>query len=55
MIGFTATTTIWVIILVTQPYSRWFGFAWMAVGFIVYYLYRRKNHMPLTYTPKNHQ
>ena len=42
IIGLTATTTIWLIILATQPYSRWVGLAWMVVGLIVYYIYRRR-------------
>jgi len=50
ILGLVATTIIWIIILITQPYSRWVGIAWMAVGLIVYYFYRRKQHMPLTHT-----
>jgi len=42
IIGLIATGVIWVIIFVTQPYSRWIGIAWMVVGLILYYLYRRK-------------
>ena len=49
ILGLTATTVIWIIILITQPYSRWVGIAWMVVGLIIYYLYRRKQHMPLTH------
>jgi APA family basic amino acid/polyamine antiporter len=52
MIGLAATAIIWVIILITQPYSRWVGIIWMAIGFIVYYFYRRKENLPLTRTPK---
>ncbi len=52
IIGLVATATIWVIILVTQPYSRWVGLVWMAVGTIVYYFYRRKENLPLTHLPK---
>lgn len=51
IIGLAATVTIWVIILVTQPYSRWVGLAWMAVGAVVYYFYRRKENLPLTHLP----
>lgn len=42
MIGLTTTSVIWVIILITQPYSRWVGLGWMAGGLILYYLYQRK-------------
>ena len=50
ILGLVATTIIWIIILITQPYSRWVGIVWMVVGLIIYYLYRRKQHMPLTHT-----
>jgi len=53
IIGLAALTIIWVIILITQPYSRWIGLAWMVVGLIIYYLYRRREHIPLTHLPKN--
>ncbi|MFC2066049.1 APC family permease [Chloroflexota bacterium] len=53
LIGLTATTTIWIIILATQPYSRWVGLAWMSTGLIIYYFYRRRAHMPLTNTSGN--
>jgi APA family basic amino acid/polyamine antiporter len=52
VIGLLATTTIWVIILITQPYSRWVGIGWMAVGLIIYSIYRWKSHLPLTHLPK---
>jgi APA family basic amino acid/polyamine antiporter len=51
VIGLLATTTIWVIILITQPYSRWVGIGWMAVGLIIYSIYRWKSHMPLPKKP----
>jgi len=52
VVGLAATTIIWLIILITQPYSRWVGFCWMAAGFIIYYFYRRKEHLPLTHSGK---
>jgi len=54
ILGLAATATIWVIILITQSYSRWVGLAWMAVGLIIYYLYRRKEHMSPTHTAEGH-
>ena len=50
ILGLAATMIIWVIILITQAYSRWVGLAWMVVGLVIYYLYRRKEHLPLTHT-----
>jgi len=47
-IGLAATAVVWIIILITQPYSRWIGFAWIGAGFLVYYLYRRREHISLT-------
>jgi len=52
IIGLLATGAIWVIILITQPYSRWVGLIWMAVGLLIYYIYRRKAKLPLTHQPK---
>jgi len=51
LIGFAALTTIWVIILGTQAYSRWVGLAWMVCGLVIYYFYRRRRHLPLASTP----
>ncbi len=51
VLGLGATMTIWIIILITQPYSRWVGIVWMIVGAVIYYLYRRKEHLPLTHVP----
>ncbi len=50
ILGVAVTAVIWVIILITQPYSRWVGIIWMVAGLIIYYFYRRKQHMPLTHT-----
>jgi len=52
IIGLLATTGIWVIILITQPYSRWIGIGWMIVGLIIYAIYRRKSGLPLSNAPK---
>ncbi len=49
ILGLVATTIIWVIILITQDYSRWVGIIWMVIGLIVYFFYRRKQHLPLTH------
>lgn len=53
ILGVIALTIIWLIILVTQPYSRWVGLAWMFGGLVIYYLYRWRAHLPLTYTPES--
>jgi APA family basic amino acid/polyamine antiporter len=47
MVGLAATSVIWVIILVTESYSRWVGLGWMAGGLILYYFYRRSRQKSL--------
>ena len=46
MIGLAATSAIWVIILITEAYSRWVGLGWMVCGLIIYYLYLRRQRKP---------
>lgn len=48
ILGLVATTVIWLIIMITQPYSRWVGLAWMVVGLVIYAIYRRRNGLSLT-------
>jgi len=50
IIGLVVTTAIWIIILITQPFSRWIGIGWMVIGLVIYCLYRRKAKLPLTHT-----
>lgn len=49
ILGLVSTLAIWLIIIVIQPFSRWYGLAWMALGITIYYLYRRSQHLPLTH------
>jgi APA family basic amino acid/polyamine antiporter len=46
IIGFVATAGIWVIIVITEDYSRWVGLGWMVVGLIIYFFIRRRRHSP---------
>ncbi len=39
--GLIGMSAIWVVVVIMQPYSRWVGFGWMGVGFLLYYLFRR--------------
>jgi APA family basic amino acid/polyamine antiporter len=48
VLGLIATSAIWIIVIVTHPYSRWLGMGWLAIGLIVYLLYRWKARLPLT-------
>lgn len=40
ILGLLTTTVIWVIVIITNPFSRWAGLGWMAIGLIIYFLYR---------------
>ena len=55
ILGLVTLSIIWIIILITQSYSRWVGLVWMVVGLIIYYFYRRKEHLPLTHTTENRE
>jgi len=46
VIGLLATSGIWVIILITEAYSRWIGLGWMVLGLIIYYSFRRRRRKP---------
>jgi len=48
ILGLVATTLIWLIIMITQPYSRWVGLGWMVVGLVIYAIYRRRSGLSLT-------
>jgi len=48
IVGLVSTASIWTIILVTQPFSRWGGIIWMIIGLIVFYFYRWKGRHLLT-------
>jgi APA family basic amino acid/polyamine antiporter len=52
LLGLIATLGIWLIVIITQPYSRWVGLIWMVIGLIIYTVYRRKARLPLTHAPK---
>jgi APA family basic amino acid/polyamine antiporter len=37
ILGLIGTVIIWVTVVIMQPYSRWVGFAWIAVGIVIYW------------------
>jgi APA family basic amino acid/polyamine antiporter len=47
LLGLITTATVWIIILVTQPFSRWAGIIWMAIGLFIYGVYRLSGRLPL--------
>ncbi len=50
ILGLVATSVVWIIILVTQPFSRWAGILWMLLGLIIFYLYRKRHKIPWNFT-----
>ena len=42
ILGLTANFAIWTVVIITQPFSRWVGIAWMAIGIVIYFIYRRR-------------
>ena len=51
ILGLLSTSAVWIIVVLTQPFSRLTGFAWMVAGLVIYYFYRRRAGLPLTQTP----
>jgi basic amino acid/polyamine antiporter, APA family len=50
--GGVGTGIAWLVVVVQDPATRYAGFAWLAVGFVFYPLYRRHAHLPLTVTAR---
>jgi len=48
ILGLLATTGVWIVVIITEPFSRWAGIGWMAGGLIIYFFYRlwRKHPRP---------
>ncbi len=42
VVGMFATFAVWVLVVITKPEGRYLGFTWMALGILMYVLYRRK-------------
>ena len=42
VLGLLFTVGVWVVILVVQPYSRYFGLAWVGIGLAIYVIFRRR-------------
>ncbi|MFC2004618.1 APC family permease [Chloroflexota bacterium] len=47
ILGLIATLVIWVVVITTQPNTRWVGITWVAIGLLVYIVYRRKKGISL--------
>ncbi len=42
ILGLFITLIIWIIIIISQPFSRWVGLTWMVLGLVIYCAYLRK-------------
>jgi basic amino acid/polyamine antiporter, APA family len=43
VLGLVLTFAVWIVIVITQPYSRWVGILWMVLGLLIYYIYKKKS------------
>ena len=50
IIGGIATFSVWLIVVYTHAIGRTVGFIWLALGLIMYVVYRRKHGLPITGT-----
>ena len=41
LLGAFGTGVAWIVVVVQTPATRYAGFAWLAIGFVVYVVYRR--------------
>lgn len=48
IVGCIATVCVWLLVVVTKPEGRYLGFAWMILGLLMYFLYRRKKRITAT-------
>jgi APA family basic amino acid/polyamine antiporter len=50
ILGGLGTAAAWLVVVVQEEATRLVGLAWLAVGFLIYILYRRRLHLPLRQT-----
>jgi len=50
ILGSLGTGAAWIVVVVQEANTRWVGFGWLAIGFIVYVIYRRRLGVPLRET-----
>ncbi|MBI4055425.1 MAG: universal stress protein [Elusimicrobia bacterium] len=50
ILGFLATLSVWIIVVVTHEHGRNLGVVWMAGGLVLYAIYRRRTHLPMADT-----
>ncbi|HEX3734044.1 MAG TPA: APC family permease [Solirubrobacterales bacterium] len=52
VLGGMGTFAAWIVVMALNPRTLFVGIAWMALGIVVYVLYRRNQKLPLTETVK---
>jgi APA family basic amino acid/polyamine antiporter len=52
LMGLMATFSIWILVMITQPFSRWIGLLWMLLGILIFLVYRRIKHLSPISIPK---
>jgi APA family basic amino acid/polyamine antiporter len=52
VLGGLGTFAAWIVVMALNPSTLVVGLGWMAIGILVYVLYRRNQHLPLTETVK---
>jgi APA family basic amino acid/polyamine antiporter len=52
VLGGLGTAAAWLVIVVQDAPTRYAGLGWLTVGFVVYYVYRRRIHEPLSETTR---
>lgn len=50
LLGFCATFTVWLIVVVTHVHGRNLGFVWMGLGVVLYAWYRKQVQLPVMET-----
>lgn len=43
ILGCIVTFAVWVLVVVTKPDGRWLGLAWIGLGLVMYFSYRKKH------------
>jgi len=50
ILGLVLTSVIWLVVMISRPYAFWGGLTWLVVGFMIYFIYRKSQHLSLTVT-----
>jgi APA family basic amino acid/polyamine antiporter len=48
VIGAISSFAVWMLIVITKPEGRYFGFTWILIGLVMYYAYRKKQKISPT-------